>query len=112
MLYIPVNYVVLIFICHFIGDFLLQSDKMAVNKSKDWWQLTRHVLAYSVPFMLFGYQYALLNAGLHFFVDALTSRMTSYFWKNDMRHEFFVTIGFDQMIHMMMLVGTISFIKL
>jgi hypothetical protein len=55
MLLIPVNYVVIILICHFVGDFLLQSDKMAVNKSKDWWQLTRHVLAYSIPFMIFGW---------------------------------------------------------
>ena len=37
---------------HWIGDFVLQSDKMAINKSKDWGALTIHVGIYSVVLLL------------------------------------------------------------
>jgi hypothetical protein len=33
---------------HFIGDFLLQSDWMALNKSKNWDALSQHVLVYAL----------------------------------------------------------------
>lgn len=85
---------------HFICDFLLQSDKMATNKSSSNRWLGLHVAAYSVPFLWFGWRFALVNGVAHFLIDWLTSRGTSWLWKQEERHWFFTMIGFDQAIHM------------
>ena len=39
-------------LAHFIGDFLLQNDWMAVGKKKKSWICTIHVLFYMTPFLL------------------------------------------------------------
>lgn len=85
---------------HFFADFILQTDKIAINKSKDNAILLAHVAIYSLPFFIFGADFALLNMVLHFMVDWCTSRVTSYLWKKQERHWFFVVIGLDQAIHM------------
>lgn len=101
-------------LAHFIGDFLLQSDWMALNKGKNWKALAWHVLVYSACFLPWGWQFAVMTAILHFITDALTSRWTTKLWffrqafpdVNEWfyipgkRHWFFTVIGFDQLIHM------------
>ncbi len=43
--------------------------------------------------------WAVINGVLHFITDAITSRITAKLWqKNDM-HNFFVVVGFDQLVH-------------
>lgn len=91
---------------HFFGDFILQSDRLAINKSKNNLILLEHVTLYSLPFLYFGIEYAIINAALHFVIDWCTSRTTSYFWQRDLRHWFFVTIGFDQALHLTCLITT------
>ena len=39
-----------IIIIHFIGDFVLQTDKQAKGKSKNWSDLLMHTLTYSITF--------------------------------------------------------------
>lgn len=85
---------------HFVCDFLLQTDKVAINKSSSNKTLFIHVLIYSIPLTIFGPLFALVNAALHFVVDYVTSRATSFLWKHNKRHWFFVTIGLDQALHM------------
>jgi len=48
--------------CHFIGDYVLQSDWMAQNKRKVSAAAAAHALAYSVPFLF------LVQSSLAFFV--------------------------------------------
>lgn len=93
---------------HFIADFLLQSDRIAVGKSTDNEILSEHVYIYFSTFLLGGLfiwglagaaLYASVNAYLHWGTDYVTSRLSSYFYKNNDRHNFFVTIGADQLIH-------------
>ena len=96
---------------HVLSDFFLQTDKMAVNKSKSIKWLSIHIAVYSSVFLIFGWEYALVNGALHFATDFVTSRITSYFWKKEQRHWFFVTIGVDQAIHMTSLVLTYPLVK-
>jgi hypothetical protein len=91
---------ILVFWLHFFADFILQNDKMAINKSHSFKWLTIHALTYGLPFLLLGWKYALVNAAMHWCVDAITSRCTAYLWKHEQRHWFFVVIGLDQAIHM------------
>lgn len=76
-------------IAHFVGDFLFQSDEMALNKSKSNVVLADHVFWYSVPFLLLAGSfpsianlwvfYGALYAS-HFATDWVTSRITSKLW--------------------------------
>ena len=77
---------------HFISNFLLQSDRMAINKSSSNKWLSIHCIVYSIPFILISFKFALINGLCHFITDYITSRITSNLWKNNKRHSFFVTI--------------------
>jgi hypothetical protein len=95
--------VILVVWCHFISDFLFQTDKMAVSKSSSNYWLTKHVLVYSALFLvIFGPVYAIVNFALHWITDFLSSRATTKLWKMgpDYRHWFFAVIGLDQAVHM------------
>jgi hypothetical protein len=66
---------------HFIADFLLQSDKMALNKSTSFKWLTIHAITYGLPFfcwfflshgLVFAILFTLVNAILHCRCDYIT----------------------------------------
>lgn len=98
--------IILIIWMHFIADFILQSDKIAINKSKNNYVLTKHVIIYTIPFIILSLfiplsvYWIIFNGVAHWITDYITSRWTSYLWKNDERHWFFVVIGLDQSLHM------------
>lgn len=91
---------------HFLGDFILQTDKMATGKSKSNKILLIHVAVYSLPLLIIGVEFAIVNLILHFVVDYFTSRATSRLWQRGERHWFFTVIGLDQTLHMTCLVLT------
>ncbi len=93
----------IIYFLHWIGDFVLQTDNMALNKSHDNNFLFLHCSVYSLMFVWLGITFYLLNFVLHFAVDYFTSRMTARLWEEERRHEFFVIIGMDQFIHIFIL---------
>jgi hypothetical protein len=83
----------LLIFAHFMGDFVFQTDEMAVNKSKSWGALTEHVawvtwaLFLVLPTLIpefpgLGPVLAFLgvNFAAHFLIDAVTSRITSKLW--------------------------------
>lgn len=100
-----------ILIVHFIGDFIYQTNTMAVNKSKSIKWLSYHILVYTLVLFLGGFLYwtgqsasvilffIFLNGAIHWIVDFFTSKITSYLWKSEQIHNFFVVIGLDQLIH-------------
>ncbi|HMS53192.1 MAG: DUF3307 domain-containing protein [Sphingobacteriales bacterium] len=114
----------IIILAHFVADFLLQTDKMALNKSKSNYWLTMHVLAYTAGMALFTVYMVVfeaqnwllaakwlgINACLHWLTDFNTSRLTSILWQRGQRHWFFVAIGFDQVVHYACLMGTYAWL--
>ena len=97
----------IILVIHFVADFVLQSDWMAKNKSKDNKALLLHVSVYSIPFMLLiSPLYGLINGILHFAIDYTTARLSSKLWARGDVHNFFVVIGFDQLLHALSLLWT------
>lgn len=99
--------IILVLGLHFVGDFILQSDAMAKNKSKSVLWLLFHVTVYGIPLLLIGWKFAAINIGLHFLTDFLTSRITSKLWAAGNVHWFFVVIGLDQFIHATCLILTL-----
>jgi hypothetical protein len=97
--------IILLIWLHFIADFVLQTDKMAIQKRESMKFLGLHSLTYSIPLFFMGWQFAVLNGFAHFCVDFVTSRLTGYYVSIKKRRAFFVTIGCDQAIHMSFLVG-------
>lgn len=119
---------------HWFGDFFLQTHWQASNKSKDLTALGRHVFVYTsfvtfVAAFVFGVNLALgkfffANFFLHLVTDAVTSRITSKLFmaqfetiavgteprlamkRNFNPHNFFVVIGYDQLLHQAALAGT------
>lgn len=85
---------------HFVFDFVLQSDKMALGKSKSWFWLTAHIAVYGIGFMPFGFNFWAATSALHFVTDAITSRINSKLWASKKNHWFFVGVGADQLIHL------------
>ena len=103
---IDIKIIFLIIMLHWFADFILQTSWMAQNKSKDNFALSVHVFVYSIPFMVIGFWYAILNGFLHFCIDYFTSRITSNLWSKGDVHNFFVIIGLDQSLHFICLFGT------
>ncbi|MBL7910566.1 MAG: DUF3307 domain-containing protein [Bacteroidia bacterium] len=113
-----------IFVVHFLADFVFQSSKMATGKSKSLKWLSIHVLTYSlvslITFLFLFINYGelsfalcwwIINVLLHFIVDFFTSKITSRFWEEKNMRFFFVMIGFDQLIHNMCLISTFFWLK-
>lgn len=118
-------------VAHFIGDFPLQTDQMALGKSKNRQDLTDHVFVYSLCFLFWGLPFACVTFLTHWITDYFTSRATSKLWffrptgvffnaggdrsemwipKGGSRHWFFVMIGFDQLIHFTTLALTYHYV--
>lgn len=122
--------IILVMLLHFIGDFVCQTEWMAVNKSKSIVPLMAHVLTYSTVLfvgLLFGglicseipslgvsvqptfpLFFAVTNGIVHFIVDFVTSRINARLWEKKNMHNFFVGIGADQFIHAATLIGTFA----
>lgn len=101
-----VTTILLLLWIHFIADFILQTDWMARNKSKRNIPLIVHCIVYTIPFLYFGWVFALVNGTAHFVTDYVTSRASSRLWAKKEVHWFFVVVGFDQAIHMTTLILT------
>lgn len=114
---------------HWLFDFVLQPHWMSLRKSKDWLVLALHAVLITIGGLsaaafikeFGGYRFtthqlwlvvgwAALNGGAHFAIDAVTSRITSRLWQRDRVHDFFVVIGFDQLLHVGLALGTVAWL--
>lgn len=113
--------VILIFIMlliHWFGDFVLQTDEQAKNKSSSDKALTEHVFTYTLMWVLpatIGAIYynsggliffPAITLAAHWITDYFTSRLNKKLYEKGKIHEFFVSIGFDQILHYTQLILT------
>lgn len=117
------NFFIAFLFIHWIADFIMQTDWMAKNKSKDITALTAHVLVYTLFFGVMSiimlcffvppslvFLFILVNGILHFVTDYFTSRITAKLWAEQKTHEFFVVVGFDQFLHHLAIWATLVLI--
>lgn len=102
---------------HYVADWLAQTSWMARNKSHSNLALNVHVAVYTLILAVGcawwfesaagGVVFAAVNGVLHWFVDAITSKVTA--WAHERKHHrtFFNVIGFDQLLHQLSLGGTL-----
>ena len=117
-----------ILIIHWFADFVLQTDEQAKGKSKNWFDLLNHTINYSCIWaisiiFLFpnhwkAYQYVtgsiifcLITFICHTVTDYFTSRLNSRLWEQKKVHNFFVLVGFDQVLHYIQLFTTYYLLK-
>lgn len=110
---VPLQSLIVILLGHWVGDYLLQGNIIADQKSKSIRWLTIHVLVYTITlivFSLFLFSWAdalrlsFLNGIFHFITDLFTSRLSSKCKLNP--RIFYTIIGFDQLIHTATLIAT------
>ncbi len=104
---------VFILLIHFLGDFVLQTDWQAKNKSSSLNALNRHVLSYSTvwglaAFVYFGnigtaLSFMFITYVAHFATDYVTSRQVKKYFAAEDHHTGFIVIGFDQALHYLQL---------
>lgn len=130
-----------IIIIHWFADFVLQTDKQAKGKSKNWSDLLGHTFTYSLVWLCVGFfiylnqfkpfnpehnemmnQYwnhyiplgllfALITFIAHTITDYFTSRLNARLWAKGDTHNFFVSVGFDQVLHYIQLFTTYYLLK-
>lgn len=121
-----------ILLIHWFADFILQTDKQAKGKSKNWDDLLSHTGTYSFIWLILGMLYTWylaynqdweINTGFslilftvitficHTITDYFTSRLNSKLWAKGDVHSFFVSIGFDQVLHYVQLFLTYYLLK-
>ncbi len=95
---------------HLIGDFVLQTDKIAANKSKYWqWNMMHSIivtfcmLAFSIPFGVFLCALVIISGVLHFILDSSKPLIAKKLNLDEMQ-----CFILDQMIHVV-IIGLISF---
>jgi len=77
-------------ILHLIGDYVLQTEQMALRKGNSWFWASFHALVYALPFLLIANTWAawLIIFLPHLIVDRLRlankfCRLKSYWWFGD-----------------------------
>lgn len=115
-----------ILVIHWVADFIFQTNAQAKGKSTDMGCLLSHTSVYSSVWLVasvvyslcfgFGMLSPILFTGitflLHTITDYFTSRLNSYLWKKGDVHNFFVSVGFDQVLHYVQLFLTFSLLFL
>lgn len=102
-----------IFVIHFLFDWVFQTRKIAENKSKSVKVLAQHVAIYGaglslLTFFGFSWGWVIINTIAHFIVDYFTSKASTWAYHNN-KSLFWKIIGFDQMLHYLILYGTLSY---
>jgi hypothetical protein len=112
-----IEIVLWILFCHWICDFVLQTDKQARGKSSNFNHLINHTMTYTVTMSIlivvcgfnnyFIWQFCrffIITLFFHTVQDFITSRINKKLWDDKKVHLFFVSVGFDQFLHFAQLI--------
>ncbi len=115
--------VLIILFVHWVGDFVIQTDQQAKDKSSKMSALLSHTFTYSIMFFWVAVPLALyytepkwllfmpITFIAHTITDYYTSRVNKQLYEAGKSHEFFVSIGFDQLLHFAQLLITYQLLK-
>lgn len=122
----------IILVIHWIADFVLQTNWQAKNKSKNWVALLRHTEMYAFVWLVTGAIYlyienmsftppreecikvlyfVAITFFFHTITDYVTSRINARLYARGDIHNFFVSVGFDQVLHYVQLFTTYWYLK-
>lgn len=112
-----------VIVIHYIGDFVAQSDWEAQNKSSSNWALLSHTSTYAlwwIPFMISFFtisiilKFVIITFIAHTITDYITSRINKRLAVKAKEtgnwHNFFLSIGFDQVLHYVQLFSTFYYL--
>ena len=116
---ISFNCLVIVFLIHYLADFVAQTDWQAKNKSTNIEALTYHVGSYSSIWLaaIYGYTgsfavaflFAIITFICHWLTDYVTSKIVKKQFEAGNTHNGFMVIGVDQMLHYFQLILTMIF---
>ncbi|MAU26707.1 MAG: hypothetical protein CMH48_14655 [Muricauda sp.] len=101
---------IVLLLAHWVGDYLLQTNNMALKKHHSLKWLSLHILVYTAVLLVFcnlvfswqiALGYAVINGLLHFITDFFTSKLAAKY--HGKRRIFYSILGFDQFVHMVCL---------
>lgn len=107
---------------HWFADFVIQTEKQAKGKSKNWNDLLSHTFIYSLIWLIMiswlglwkGLIFIVITFIAHTITDYFTSRITSKRYINNHFYgfnNFWFWIGFDQVLHYIQLFITYYLLK-
>ena len=77
--------IVLIILCHLMGDYVLQCDFIAQTKGNNWYHLFVHCALYTLPFgVVYGFVWQTILVFItHIFIDVLKARYKKITYTTD-----------------------------
>lgn len=78
--------IIILIMCHLIGDYVLQNDFIAKTKGENWYHLFVHCVLYCVPFMIvdiFSLTGIILLFITHIIIDPLKARYNKITYTQD-----------------------------
>ena len=86
--------IIILIMCHLIGDYVLQSRFVADTKGSNWYHLFVHSILYIIPFcFLYGIIWqSVVVCVLHFIIDALKARYDKITYIQDQVAHYILTL--------------------
>lgn len=114
---ISISVLLILLATHYVADFVLQTDWQAQNKYRNVEALLSHVSVYTICFITvlavlfpsnpaFPLTFGIVTWVAHALTDFITSKISHHFAEKTEWHNFFMVIGFDQLLHAAQLVLT------
>ena len=106
---------IILIVGHWIGDYGLQTNIIAKEKSRNLKWLLIHIALYTSTLAICSFfilpfdkalRFIVVNGLLHLVTDFATSKMAQKFQSN--QRLYYIIIGFDQMIHFITLLMTLE----
>lgn len=124
---ISLTAVLIILVTHLFADFVIQTDKQAKGKSHNILLLLDHTLLYSfimglasifllpiekpVIGVYLSAAFFLITLVSHTVTDYFTSKLYEKLWAKGKTRQFFVSVGFDQLLHYIQLFVTLYYLQ-